>query len=54
MGFIVEERGIGPLALGFLGSLGLRRLALTSYGGIQRYAANAFAVDLDPNGLGRP
>jgi hypothetical protein len=52
MGVIDAERGISPIVLGFLGGLGLRKLALTTYGGIQRYASNAFAMEIDPNGLG--
>lgn len=52
MAAIDAERGVSPIVLDFLGDLGIRGISLTDYGGIQRYASNAIALELDPNGLG--
>lgn len=51
--WVDEQKGVSPLVLGFLGALGLRKILLTSYGGIQRYANNGVMLETDPNGLCR-
>lgn len=51
-GLVDQEGGVDSIALGFLGSLGIRNLVVVSFGGLLKYVPNAFAFETVATGLG--